>query len=101
MKLSDNTILITGGASGIGFAIAERFVASGNEVIICGRREDKLAEAKKRLPDIHTHLCDVAKPSERKRLFDWATSEFPGLSVLVNNAGIQRRVDITASEDCD
>jgi len=99
MKLSGNTILITGGASGIGFAFAERFVASGNVVIICGRREDKLAEAKQRLPDIHTRLCDVASESERQSLFGWATAEFPDLNVLVNNAGIQRRVNIAESED--
>ena len=99
MNLTGNTILITGGASGIGLAFAERFVASGNEVIICGRREDKLAEAKQRLPDIQTRLCDVVSVSERKGLFDWATAEFPDLNVLVNNAGIQRRVNITESED--
>lgn len=48
MKLSNNTLLITGGATGIGFAIAEEFVKKGNEVIICGRRENKLQEAKKK-----------------------------------------------------
>jgi uncharacterized oxidoreductase len=99
MNLTGNTVLITGGASGIGFALAERFVASGNDVIICGRREDKLAEAKERLPDIHTRSCDVADASERTKLFEWATAEFPNLNVLVNNAGIQRRVDIKADED--
>ena len=45
MKLNGNTILITGGATGIGFALAEAFVKEDNEVIICGRREDKLREA--------------------------------------------------------
>ena len=99
MKLSGNTVLITGGSSGIGFAFAERFIAAGNEVIICGRREDKLAEASQRLPTVHTKVCDVESVSEREKLAKWATSEFPSLNVLVNNAGIQRSVDLTEIEE--
>lgn len=100
MDLSGNTILITGGASGIGYAFAERFLAAGSEVVICGRREDKLREAREKHPQIHTRVCDVADERERIALFDWATSEFPQLNVLVNNAGIQRRVNLTGeSED--
>lgn len=49
MKLSGNTILIKGGAAGIGFAFAERFIKAGNKVIICGRREAKLQEARKNI----------------------------------------------------
>lgn len=92
MKLAGNTILITGGATGIGFALAERFLRAGSEVIICGRREDKLQEAKAKYPALHTRICDVADEGERAALFEWATKEFPKLNVLVNNAGIQRRV---------
>jgi uncharacterized oxidoreductase len=99
MQLSDNTILITGGASGIGYAFAERFLAAGSEVIICGRREDKLREAKAKHPEFHTRVGDVGDETERVALFDWATREFPRLNVLVNNAGIQRRVNLTESED--
>ncbi|MDQ3799442.1 MAG: SDR family NAD(P)-dependent oxidoreductase [Acidobacteriota bacterium] len=99
MQLSGNTILITGGASGIGYAFAERFLAAGSEVIICGRREDKLREAKEKHPQLHTRVCDVADEQERIALFDWATSEFPRLNVLVNNAGIQRHLNLTESED--
>jgi uncharacterized oxidoreductase len=57
MKTSNNTILITGGASGIGLAIAQKFLENGNTVIICGRRADKLAEVKSRFPDLHTKSC--------------------------------------------
>jgi uncharacterized oxidoreductase len=99
MNLSGNTILITGGASGIGLAFAERFLAGGNEVVVCGRREDKLREAREKHPRLHTRVADVAEESERIRLFEWAIGEFPGLNVLVNNAGIQRRVDLSESED--
>jgi uncharacterized oxidoreductase len=99
MKISGNTILITGGASGIGWTFAERFLAEGNEVIICGRRADKLSEARGRHPQIKTRVCDVARAAERRALFEWAAEEFPALNVLVNNAGIQRRVNLAESED--
>lgn len=99
MNLSGSTILITGGASGIGYAFAERFLAAGSEVVICGRREDKLNEARAKYPQIHTRVCDVSQASERMALFEWATGEFPALNVLVNNAGIQRRVNLAESED--
>ncbi|MGV3467405.1 MAG: SDR family oxidoreductase [Heyndrickxia sp.] len=100
MNISGNTILITGGASGIGLAFAERFLEAGNEVIIVGRREEKLKEAQAKYPKLHTKVCDVSKVSERINLFEWVTSEFPALNVLVNNAGIQQRVNLLkASED--
>ena len=99
MDLSGNTVLITGGASGIGYAFAERFLKAGSEVIICGRREDKLREAKEKHPRLNTYVCDVAEASERVKLFEWASGEFPALNVLVNNAGIQRRVALTESEE--
>ena len=99
MNLTGNTILITGGASGIGLAMAERFSARENVVIICGRRESKLREAAERLPGLKWRVCDVADPSEREDLAKWAVSEFHELNVLVNNAGIQRRVDVTEPEN--
>jgi len=100
MNISGNTILITGGASGIGLAFTERFLKAGNEVIIVGRREEKLKEAQAKYPNLHTKVCDVSKESERLKLFEWVTSEFPTLNVLVNNAGIQQRVNLLkASED--
>ena len=94
MDLSSNTVLITGGASGIGLAIAERFLAAGSQVIVCGRREDKLKEAKAKYPGLHTHVANVASETDRAALFQWAVREFPKLNVLVNNAGIQRRFQL-------
>lgn len=91
MNLGGNTVLITGGATGIGFALAERFLKAGSEVIICGRREDKLQEARQKHPALHIRVCDVAEEAQRLELFKWATKAFPKLNVLVNNAGIQRR----------
>ena len=93
MKIKGNTILITGGATGIGFALAQAFVREDNEVIICGRRENKLREAKSKLPQIHTKVCDLSKRKEREALYNWVKSNFKDLNILVNNAGIQRMVD--------
>jgi uncharacterized oxidoreductase len=98
MQLSGNTILITGGASGIGLALTVRFLEKGNEVIICGRREDKLIEAARQYDGLKTRICDLASDEERKTLAEWVTSEYPNLNVLVNNAGIQRAVDLGADE---
>jgi len=92
MQLASNTVLITGGASGIGFALAERFLRAGSQVIICGRREEKLEEARAKHPGLKTRVCDLAKETQRTALHKWVTKEFPRLNVLVNNAGIQRRV---------
>jgi len=94
MKIEGNTILITGGATGIGFSLAEAFVNAGNKVIICGRRENKLKEAKDKLPQIHTRVCDLSKEKERKSLYDWVSSNFKDINILVNNAGIQRMVNL-------
>jgi uncharacterized oxidoreductase len=83
MKINGNTILITGGSTGIGFALAEAFVKEDNEVIICGRREDKLREAKIKLPHIHTKVCDLSKEKERDALYKWVKSNFKDLNILV------------------
>jgi uncharacterized oxidoreductase len=89
MKLTGNKILITGGGSGIGYAMAERFIADGNTVIICGRRESALSEAKEKLPSIITRRYDLAAEAGRVELYEWISKEHGDLNVLVNNAGIQ------------
>lgn len=94
MQLSNNKILITGGASGIGLGLAERFIQEKNTVIICGRRASALQEAAKMLPGVITRQCDLAKPEERENLFQWVAQEHPDLTVLVNNAGIQQWMSI-------
>lgn len=93
MKLSSNTILITGGSSGIGFALAERFAKSGSEVIICGRDNSKLEDVKKKFPKIITFQADLSIEAERISLYEQVAKHFPELNVLVNNAGIQQRVN--------
>jgi uncharacterized oxidoreductase len=94
MEFEANTVLVTGGGSGIGFALARRFIQAGSNVIICGRREDKLIEAQSKYPQIHIRVCDVANPTERTALFTWATESFPALNMLVNNAGIQQQIEL-------
>jgi uncharacterized oxidoreductase len=101
MKLSGNTILITGGGSGIGLAFAERFIKGGNQVIICGRRENVLQQAKEKFPGIITRVCDLTVESERAALFDWVTANYPQVNVLINNAGIQQRFNVLKAEAKD
>lgn len=99
MNLAGNTVLITGGASGIGFALAERFVQAGSTVIVCGRRADKLTEAQQKLPGLHTRVCNIAVAAERVALLAWVRSEFPTVNVLVNNAGIQNRISLATDTE--
>lgn len=93
MQLTNNTILITGGATGIGFELAKEFIAKGNTVIICGRRQQKLYEAKAALPALITICCDVAVAAERNKLYNECVDKYPAINILVNNAGIQREID--------
>jgi uncharacterized oxidoreductase len=94
MKMNGNTILITGGATGIGYALAEDLLALGNEVIICGRREERLQEAKEKHPKLHIFTCDIAEKNGREKLLNFVLAEFPSVNILINNAGIQRDIDL-------
>jgi len=95
MNLSNNKILITGGATGIGFALAERFARENNSVIICGRRESALQEAAQKLPSTITRACDLSVAGEREELFKWIAGGHADLNVLVNNAGIQQWMSVS------
>jgi uncharacterized oxidoreductase len=88
--MSSNIILITGGSTGIGLALATRLMEAGNKVIICGRRADKLEEAQASYPELQTYLCDISKEEERISLFEKVTQDYPELNILINNAGIQQ-----------
>ncbi|GLC27819.1 SDR family oxidoreductase [Roseisolibacter agri] len=98
MELSGNTVLVTGGASGIGLAVARRFLEAGSRVAICGRREAALREAAAAHPGLVTRACDLAREEDRVGLVEWALDALPGLNVLVNNAGIQRRFRLAEPE---
>lgn len=94
MKLSNNIILITGGATGIGLGLTGRFIQENNTVIICGRRQSALQEVKERFPQVITRVCDLAIEAERIALFEWIFANYGDLNVLINNAGIQQYLDI-------
>jgi len=98
MKMSNNTILITGGTSGIGYALAKQFLARGNTVLITGRSEERLAAARLSLPGVHTYLCDQSEPASIVRTCEAATKAFPALNVLINNAGIGRKLDLNDTQ---
>jgi uncharacterized oxidoreductase len=101
MKLTENKILITGGGSGIGLGLTERFVKEGNTVIVCGRRETALQEVVDRFPSVITQVCDLAIEADRINLFNWVAANHPDLNVLVNNAGIQNWMNITNDDFFD
>lgn len=97
MKLSGNTILITGGGSGIGFEFAKQLVQRGNKVIVTGRSQKKLDDAKRNLPQIQTITNDISQPAQIEELFAKVTKEHPELNVVINNAGIMKEINIHKS----
>jgi uncharacterized oxidoreductase len=88
MKTTGNTVLITGGASGIGLALAGAFYREQNTVIILGRNKDRLAQAKRLYPELNTLQIDITCEQERHQLVATLQTEFPTLNILVNNAGV-------------
>jgi uncharacterized oxidoreductase len=94
MKLSGNTVLITGGSGGIGFAMAKAFLAEGNKVIITGRKLDKLQEAKEKLGDVTIIQSDVSDPAAVQDLYQKVSENFPELNVLINNAGVMWPINL-------
>jgi uncharacterized oxidoreductase len=90
MKLTNRTILITGGSAGIGLAFALKFQELGNRVLVTGRRQAVLDDVKARHPALHTIRSDVADPAQVAALAETIKRDFPELDVLMNNAGISR-----------
>lgn len=94
MVLTNNTILITGGTSGIGLELATQLLLLGNTVIITGRNQAKLNEVKNKLPNLHTFQSDASSPPDIKSLFETLTKQFPKLNILINNAGIMKKLNL-------
>ncbi|WP_027548177.1 SDR family oxidoreductase [Bradyrhizobium sp. WSM2254] len=104
MKLTGNIILITGGATGIGFALARSLSEKGNQVIVCGRNEAALRKAQGEAPALVIRVCDVADAESRRSMVEWLKTSHPNLNVLINNAGVQHRRDFNddpASDNLD
>lgn len=100
MKTTGNTILVTGGTSGIGRALAEAFHDRGNRVVVTGRRRDLLEGIAGERPGIVGMHLDLNDPRSLARLTQDVRARFPGLNVLIANAGISRSEDM-ASGDWD
>jgi uncharacterized oxidoreductase len=94
MKLTSNTILITGGASGIGYELTRQLTALGNTILITGRDQAKMDRAKAAFPKIHTLRSDVSDPEAIAALYEKVTKQFPELNILINNAGIMREINV-------
>lgn len=94
MNLSKRTILITGGTSGIGFELAKQLLERDNTVIITGRDQQKLDEAKSKLRSVHTFQSDVSKPEQIELLRERVLQRFSACDTLVNNAGIMRNLNL-------
>ncbi|HEY1055720.1 MAG TPA: SDR family NAD(P)-dependent oxidoreductase, partial [Emticicia sp.] len=86
--LTNNTIHITGGSSGVGLELARRLIEKGNKVLICGRSKEKLEEAKRLLPQVQIFSCDISSENECVLLYDWVKNHYPSCNILVNNAAI-------------
>jgi uncharacterized oxidoreductase len=98
VKMDGNTILITGGGSGIGRALAEQFHARGNTVIIAGRRRELLDEVAAANPGMRTAELDVTDPDAIEAFAAEVLAQNPDLNVVVHNAGIMVDEDVLADE---
>ncbi len=94
MKMSNNTILVTGGSSGIGLELARQLIARGNTVIVTSRNAANLAAASAQLKGLHTFQCDVSDPGSVRDLYSQVVAQFPDTNVLINCAGIMRKIDV-------
>jgi uncharacterized oxidoreductase len=96
MKTTGNTILITGGGSGIGRGLAEAFHALGNHVIVAGRRKQALEQTIAANPGMASITLDIEDPANIRSFADRLTKEYPATNVLINNAGVMRAEKLRA-----
>ncbi len=99
MNITGNTILITGGGSGIGRGLAEAFNKAGNQVIIAGRRKQAMEETTAANPGMKSLTLDIESPQAIRDFGGRIAKEFPSLNVVIHNAGIMRPENLQAPAD--
>ncbi|WP_250121628.1 SDR family oxidoreductase [Chroococcidiopsis sp. CCMEE 29] len=99
MKITGNTILITGGGSGIGRSLAESFHKQGNQVVIAGRRQQALNEVTAANPGMKSVLLDITNRDSIHAFGERVAQDYPKLNVLINNAGIMKAEDLKSAPD--
>ncbi len=101
MQMTGNTMLITGGGSGIGRGLAEAFQKMGNQVVIAGRRKEVLDEVTAANPGMRSAVLDIENTDDIQRFVAETEREFPALNVVVHNAGIMRPEKFESGETAD
>ena len=101
MKLSGNTVFITGGTSGIGRGLAEAFHARGNRVVVAGRREDRLKQICAAHSGMSYTLLDVTDARAIRETVRKLIADFPAINCVVNNAGVQMHLTHSAEDELD
>ena len=96
IDFKNSKVLITGGGTGIGRGLAARFLKEGSEVLVTGRDSQKLELAARELPGLQVLVNDIGKAADRATLAARLLEKMPGLNIVINNAGIQRRVSLAA-----
>ncbi|HUO14315.1 MAG TPA: SDR family NAD(P)-dependent oxidoreductase [Verrucomicrobiae bacterium] len=96
VDLKQTTVLITGGTQGIGLGLAQRFLAAGSSVVITGRNAERIEELTRSSPGLRGLVSDIGSSEDRESLATRIEAEFPSLNVVINNAGIQRRIALAA-----
>ncbi len=94
MNLKNNTILITGGTSGLGIEFTKQLLEMGNTVIITGRNQKKLDQTKKQFPNVHIFQSDISEIKSITELCQKVITQFPQLNMLINNAGEMRKINL-------
>ena len=89
-------VLITGASQGIGLGLATRYLSAGNQVLITGRSAEHLQRATAAHPGLRAYRNDIGRPEERERLADHVRATMPNLDIIINNAGIQRRIPLVS-----
>lgn len=95
MKITGNTVLITGGAAGLGLELAKIFIENKNVVIICDINEKALEAAKRENIELNTYICDIGRKEDLKMFYQEVLTSFPNLNILINNAAICGEYDLT------